>query len=114
MATLLQKRDGSWYIRGRAAGGFCTWQVTSEGVRELQRRGCEPGDQLHPDLVRRLARKHLIYTGGSGIEESPGLGYPGTTRTGGAEPDWTSPNGCLIAFLIFLALAALGLLLTSM
>jgi hypothetical protein len=104
VATLLRKKDGSWYIRGRAGGGFCTWQVSRAGVAELQRRNCGPGDELHPSLVGWLAHRDLIYTGGGGVDETPGIPQSPSSVWSPGEPATSSRWWIVVIIIILLAL----------
>lgn len=105
MATLLQKRDGSFYIRGRANGAFCTWQVTNAGVEFLRTRyGCGNNSKISPDIVQLLVKKGYAFTGGGGLDPD-GLSFKGWGTTGAGKQ--ADGQGCLavliiILFLIFL------------
>jgi hypothetical protein len=111
MATLLQKKNGDFYIRGRAGGAFCTWQVTKAGVDYLlHEQGCVQGTTLHPDLVGYLVRNGYAYTHGSGTEQSPsGVGWHEPRHVSGdngavGRPAW------LIILIIIILLGVLSLM----
>jgi hypothetical protein len=72
MPILRKRADGGYIIRGfvKAARGFCTWQVSKEGVRCLEDEGIAPGQRLPSDLFRRLVDRGFAFTGQSGIVEA--------------------------------------------
>ena len=67
MPVLHRREDESgFYVRGRVAGAWITWQVTIEGEAWLEENRFDDGDPFDLDLVEMFQVKGWLYTGGSG------------------------------------------------
>lgn len=71
MPILRNTADGRHILKGfvRAAHGFCTWQVSNEGIRVLNSGGIKIGDRLPHELFQQLIERGYAFTGKSGVVE---------------------------------------------
>jgi len=72
MPILRRRVDGGYILRGfvRAARGFCTWQLSSDGVRCLKEKEVRPGDRVRSELFQSLLDRGFAFTGKSGVMEA--------------------------------------------
>jgi hypothetical protein len=69
MATINQKDNGDYYIKGKVSGAYCTWQVTDTGKAVLMRMGYAPGDSIRHHKIRWYVDKGYFFTNHSGLDD---------------------------------------------
>jgi hypothetical protein len=72
MPILRRRVDGGFIIRGfvREAHGFCTWQLSDQGIAFLTKNGFKPNDRLPSKSFQHLLDQRYAFTGRSGIIEA--------------------------------------------